>query len=158
KNFFNGIEHLPPAYSQNVYTGFRVGGPIKTDRLFFSLAYEYRNLNNPDFTNANILSAPTVLGLSNPLLGNNNPAGNCATQFSNHKPDQLCYVNALKASGDPFLVGFANGITPGLSPLNNPNLNKILTAENGVFINPFRYHNSILRLDAQPNAANAVGL
>src|SRR5215472_764272 len=155
-NFFNGIEGLPAAYSQNVYTGFRIGGPIKQDKLFFSLAYEYRNLNNPDFTNANILSAPTVLGLSNPALGQN-----CAAQMASKKPDQLCYINALKASPDLVLsgpLGFANGVSPGLIPLNDPILKSILTKENGVFINPFRYHNSILRLDAQPNAANAVGL
>src|SRR5215469_1123238 len=72
QNFFNGIEGLPAAYSQNVYTGFTVVGP------------------------------------------------NAA---------QTAYVNALKASGDPFLVRFANGITPGLSPLNNPALNTILTNE-----------------------------
>ena len=106
KNFFNGIESLPAAYSQNVYTGFTAGGPIKQDKLFFFLAYEYRNLNSPDFTNAGILNAATVVGPS-------------AAQTS--------YVNALKSSGDPFLVGFGNGITPGLSPLNNPALKTILT-------------------------------
>jgi len=136
-NFFNGIEGLPAAYSQNVFTGFTAGGPIKTDKLFFFLAYEYRRLDNPDFTNANILSAPTVVG----------PSGS-----------QTGYVNSLKASGDPFLVGFANGITPGLTPLNNPALSKILTAENGIFINPFRYHNTLLRFDGQPNTDNSLSL
>lgn len=136
-NFFNGIEGLPSAYSQNIYTGFTIGGPVKKDKLFFFLAYEYRKLDNPDFSNANILSAPTVVGPS---------------------AAQVSYVNALKASGDPFLVGFANGITPGLTPLNNPALLKILTAQNGIFINPFRYHNTVLRFDAQPNTANNLGL
>ncbi|HWX55995.1 MAG TPA: carboxypeptidase regulatory-like domain-containing protein [Verrucomicrobiae bacterium] len=150
QNFFNGIEGLPAAYSQNVYTGFAVGGPIKQDKLFFFLAYEYRNLNNPDFTNANILNAPTVLGISNPAL----PAGCSAGIAAN----QLCYVNALKASGNPFLVGFANGITPGLSPLNNPALKTILTAENGIFNNPTRDHNTLVRFDGQPNGNNSVNL
>jgi hypothetical protein len=138
-NFFNGIEGLPAAYSQNVYTGFTVGGPMKTDKLFFFLAYEYRNLNNPDFTNANILSAPTVTGPS---------------------AAQTTYLNALKASGDPFLVGFASSpvLNFGLTPLNNAVLKTILTKENGVFNNPFRYHNTNLRFDAQPNATNAVSL
>jgi hypothetical protein len=152
-NFFNGIEGLPAAYNQNVYTGFTVGGPVKKDKLFSYLAYEYQNLNNPDFTNANILSAPTVLGLNAPGLGTN-----CAAQFASKAPDQVCYVNALKASGNPFLVGFANGITPGLTPLNNPALKKILTAENGTFINPTRNHNALLRFDAQPNASNSLNL
>lgn len=132
QNFLNG-----GAYSQNIFTGFTVGGPIKQDKLFFFLAYEYRNLDNPDFNNANILTAPTVVG------------PNAA---------QVNYVNALKTSGDPFLIGFANGITPGLTPLNNPALNKILTAQNGIFINPFRYHNTLLRFDAQPNSTNFLNL
>src|SRR5258707_804269 len=110
-NFFNGIQSLPSAYSQSVYTGFTAGGPIAKDRLFFFFAYEYRRLDNPDFTNANVLTAPTVLGISAPGLAAGCSAGIAA--------NQLCYLNALKASGNPFLVGFGNGITPGLSPLNN---------------------------------------
>lgn len=137
QNFFNGIEGLPAAYNQSIYAGFRIGGPIKKDKAFFTLSYEYRKLDNPDYTNANILSAPTVVGPS-------------AAQTS--------YVNALKGSGNPFLVGFANGITPGLSPLNDPALNQILTKENGVFNNPFRYHNAILRLDATPNDNNTLNM
>src|SRR2546425_823309 len=149
-NFFNGIEGLPAAYNQNVYTGFTLGGPVKKDKLFWYLAYEYQNLNNPDFTNANIITAPTALGLNAPGLAAGCTAGIAA--------NQLCYVNALKASGDPFLVGFANGITPGLIPLNNPALSKILNAENGTFINPTRNHNTLLRFDAQPNASNSLNL
>ena len=149
-NFFNGIQSLPAAYSQSVYTGFTAGGPIAKDRLFFFFAYEYRRLDNPDFTNANVLTAPTVLGISAPGLAAGCSAGIAA--------NQLCYLNALKASGNPFLVGFGNGITPGLSPLNNASLKKILTAENGIFNNPTRDHNTLLRFDGQPNASNSVNL
>jgi Carboxypeptidase regulatory-like domain/TonB-dependent Receptor Plug Domain len=137
QNFFNGIEGLPHAYSQSIYSGFRIGGPVKKDKLFFTLSYEYRKLDNPDYTNANVLTAPTVVG------------PNAA---------QTSYVNALKASGDPFLVGFANGITPGLTPLNDPVLKQILTKENGVFNNPFRLHNTLLRFDATPNDTNTLNL
>jgi hypothetical protein len=155
QNFFNGIEGLPAAYSQSVYTGFSGGGPVAKDKLFFFLAYEYRNLNTPDFTNANILTAPTVLGIGAPGL-----AGACAS--GGIAANQLCYVNALKASGNPFLVGFANGITSplpqSLFPLNNPALKQILTAENGIFNNPVRDHNALLRFDAQPNDNNSVSL
>jgi hypothetical protein len=152
-NFFNGLEGLPKAFDQSVYTGGTVGGPLKKDKLFFFLAYEYQRLDSPDFTDSGILTAPTVLGLNAPGLGSN-----CAGQFASKTPDQLCYVNALKASGDPFLVGFANGITPGLSPLNSPALKTILTRDGRVFDNPFRHHNAILRFDAQPNANNSLSL
>jgi Carboxypeptidase regulatory-like domain len=137
QNFFNGIEGLPAAYNQSIYAGFRVGGPIKKDKFFFTLSYEYRKLDNPDYTNANILSAPTVVGPS---------------------AAQTAYVNALKASGNPFLIGFANGIGPGLVPLNDPALKQILTAENGVFNDPFRLHNTLLRFDATPNDRNTLNL
>src|SRR5262249_44652216 len=123
-NFFNGLAGLPKAFDQRVYTGANLGGPIKPDRLFFFVNYEYQRLDLPDFTSAGIINAPTVLGLAAPGLG-----VNCAGQGT--KPDQLCYINALKATSDPFLVGFANGVTgPGpksLFPLNNPALKTILT-------------------------------
>lgn len=137
QNFFNGFEGLPSAYSQNIYTGFTIGGPIKKDKFFFFLGYEYRDLNNADYTNAGLLNAGTVVGPN---------------------AQQSAYVTALKNSGNPFLIGFANGITPGLSPLNNPALNKILTSENGVFNDPFRLQNTILRFDANPNDRNSLNL
>jgi hypothetical protein len=136
-NFFNGIEGLPAAYSQNIYSGFGIGGPIKQDKLFFFLAYEYRKLDSANFTNSGLLNAPTVTGPS---------------------AAQTAYVNGLKSSGDPFLIGFANGITPGLTPLNNPALHQILTKENGIFIDPTRNHNTSLRFDAVPGARDSLTL
>src|SRR5713226_8683367 len=152
-NFFNGLEGLPKAFDQRVYTGGTIGGPIKKDKLFFFLAYEYQRLDSPHFTNAGVLTAPTVLGLNAPGLGSN-----CAGQFASKTPDQVCYVNALKASGDPFLVGFANGITPGVVPPNNAALKTILTRDGHIFDNPIRRHNEILRFDGQPNPNNSVSL
>jgi Carboxypeptidase regulatory-like domain len=137
QNFFNGIEGLPNAYSQNVYAGFTAGGPIKKDKLFFFLGYEYRNLNNPDYTNANILSAPTVVGMS---------------------AAQSAYVNELATSGLPGAAKAAADLKQSLTPLTNPFLTKILTGENGVFNDPFRYHNVLLRFDALPNETNSVNL
>jgi hypothetical protein len=139
-NFFNGLEGFPKAFSQNVYMGGSLGGPLVKDKLFVFSAYEFQRLDTPFFNS--ILNSSEAQGISTPGLG-----ANCATQFANHTPDQLCYVNALKASGDPFLVGFANGITPGLTPLNDPQLATILNRDNGVFNAPDRLHNVIARLD-----------
>jgi hypothetical protein len=152
-NFFTGLNGLKPVYSQNAYVGGTVGGPVIKGKAFFFTAYEFQKGDTPNFGNAGILSALTVQGLSYPKLGDNNPAlGNCAKQLNPAASlgvDQLCYVNALKASGDPLLVGFANGITPGLSPLNNPALATILNRDNGVFNSPDRLHNAVARFDYQ---------
>ena len=153
-NFFNGFGTSgSKPFSQHVYTGGSLGGPIAKDKLFFFMSYEFQRLDTPNFGNNGILNSPTVLGISTPGLG-----ANCAQQFASQAPDQLCYINALKASGDPFLVGFANGITPGLSPLNNPALKTILTRDNGIFNNPDRLHNVFTRFDYRPNEKDLFGL
>jgi hypothetical protein len=139
-NFFNGLEGFPKAFSQNVYMGGSLGGPVVKEKLFFFTAYEFQRVDTPFFNS--ILNSPEAQGISAPGLGSN-----CAGQFASGSPDQLCYVNALKASGDPFLQGFANGITPGLTPTNDPQLAKILNRDNGVFNAPDRLHNIIMRFD-----------
>jgi hypothetical protein len=153
-NFFNGLEGFPKAFSQNAYMGGSLGGPIVKDKLFFFAAYEFQRLDTPFFNF--ITNTPEALGISAPGLGTN-----CGAQFSDpvHNPmDQLCYINALKTSGDPFLVGFANGITPGLSPLNDPQLAAILNRDNGVFNAPDRLHNTIARFDYQKSDRDSFGL
>jgi hypothetical protein len=137
-NFFNSGPNK--AFSQNAYMGGSLGGPLVSDKLFFFTAYEFQRLDTPFFNP--IINTTEVQGINTPGLGQN-----CAGQIASGVPDQLCYVNALKASGDPFLVGFANGITPGLAPLNNPALNKIINRDNGVFNAPDRLHNVIARFD-----------
>lgn len=154
-NFFNafGSGSSSKPFSQHVYLGGSLGGPIVADKLFFFTSYEFQRLDTPNFGNNGIINAPTVLGLSAPGLGTG-----CPTQFANKVPDQLCYINALKTSGDPFLVGFANGVTPGLSPLNNPALATILKRDNGVFNNADRLHNVFARLDYHPSERDSFTL
>ncbi|HEY6250064.1 MAG TPA: carboxypeptidase regulatory-like domain-containing protein [Candidatus Angelobacter sp.] len=152
-NFINQVAGFGKAFDQHLYLGGSLGGPIVKDKLFWFTTYEFQRLDTPNFGNATILNAPTVQGISNPGLGNN-----CAGQFGAKIPDQLCYVNALKTSGDPFLVGFANGITPGLSPLNNPALNVILHRDSGIFNNPDRLHNAVMRFDYQGSQRDTVTL
>ncbi len=150
-NFFNGFQGGSKAFSQNLYAGGTFGGPIVKDKLFFFTAYEFQRQDVPVFNF--LLNTPQAQGISGPGLG-----VNCATQFTNKTPDQVCYVNALKSSGNPFLVGFANGITPGLTPTNNPSLLKILTRDDGKFNNPDRLHNATARFDFQPGTRDSLSL
>jgi hypothetical protein len=142
-NFFNGLEGFPKAFSQNVYMGTSLGGPVVKDKLFFFTAYEFQRLDTPFFNS--ILNSPEAQGISAPGLGANcfGPAG----QIASGAPDQLCYINALNASGDPVLQAFVGQITPGLTPTNDPQLAKILNRDNGVFNAPDRLHNVIMRFD-----------
>jgi len=153
-NFFNGLQGFPQASSQNAYLGGSLGGPIAKDKMFFFTSYEFQKGDTPNFGNAGVLTAPTVLGLNAPGLG-----ANCATQFASKTPDQLCYLNALKSSGNPFLVGFASDPTLnfGLVPLNNPALKTILTRDNGIFNSPDRLHNILARFDYQPSERDSIG-
>ena len=150
-NFFNSFEGFPKAFSQAVHVGFSLGGPIVKDKFFFFTSYEYQRLDTPFFSF--LLNTPEAQGIGAPGL-----VTNCAAQFAAHTPDQLCYINALKASGNPFLIGFANGITPGLSPLNDPALNTILNRDNGVFNNPDRLHNVVARFDYQASDRDSISL
>jgi hypothetical protein len=153
-NFFNGLEGFPKAFNQSLYMGGSIGGAIKKDKLFFFAAYERERLDTPFFNF--IVNTPQAQGISFPGLGQNcfGPTG----QLASGQPDQLCYINALKASGDPFLVGFANGITPGLTPVNNPQLAQILNRDNGVFNTPDRLHNAVVRFDYQASSRDSVNL
>jgi hypothetical protein len=154
-NFFNGFGAGTSSkpFSQHVYMGGSLGGPVVSDKLFFFTSYEFQRLDTPNFGNNGIINAPAVLGINAPGLGTN-----CATQFASKVPDQLCYINALKSSGDPFLVGFANGITPGLAPLNNPALATIINRDNGIFNNPDRLHNVFARMDYHPSEKDSFTL
>jgi len=139
-NFFNGLEGFPKAFSQNVYMGGSLGGPVVKDKLFFFTAYEFQRLDTPFFNS--ILNSSEAQGISAPGLG-----ANCGAQIASGSPDQLCYINALNASGDPVLQAFVGQITPGLTPTNDPQLAKILNRDNGVFNAPDRLHNVIMRFD-----------
>ncbi len=151
-NFFNSGSSK--AFSQNVYMGGSLGGPIVKEKVFVFTAYEFQRLDTPFFNP--IITSPQVQGINAPGLGANcsGPTG----QLAMKTPDQVCYLNALKTSGDPFLVGFANGITPGLAPLNNPALNTILNRDNGIFNAPDRLNNVITRFDYQKSDQDSFTL
>lgn len=149
-NFFNGLEGFPKAFSQNVYMGGSLGGPIVKNKLFFFTAYEFQRLDTPFFNS--ILNSPEAQGISAPGLGQN-----CGAQFAKGSPDQVCYLNAVVAN-IPALQPFVNLITPGLTPINDPQLATILNRDNGVFNAPDRLHNVIARFDYQKSDRDSFTL
>ena len=134
RNFFDtdAITATKP-FAQNFFPGFTLGGPIIRNKLFFFTSYEFRKVDTPQFRS--YLNTPEALGIT----GNR---------------DQLNYVKLLNASGDPTLQSLAGFFTAALAPMSNPNVTKVLTANNGVFNDTTGSHNLVTRLDYQPNDKN----
>lgn len=127
------------AYSQNFYPGGTFGGPLIKDKLFIFTSYEFTKLDQAGFNL--LLNSPGALGI----------AGNSITGLA-----QASYLSQLIASGNPFLVGFANAIKPAMIPQNNPNLLKMILTDNGGFNTATRSHTWLTRADYQPNSNNSL--
>ena len=127
RNFFDNTPTKP--FDQLFTPGATFGGPIIRDKLFFFTSYEFRKVDTPEFKN--YLNTPDAQGL------NGNPA-------------QLSYVNSLATSGDPTLQGIAGIFQQALAPMNNPNVVKLLDANNGVFPDVTRSQDWVTRVDYVP--------
>jgi hypothetical protein len=133
RNYFDTTSAKP--FEQHLFPGATLGGPIVKNKLFFFSSYEYRRLNTPEFRD--YVDTPEAQGI-------------------NANSAQANYVNGLLSSGNPFLAGFAAQIKPLLSPLNNPNVTKLLTQNSGIFGDVSQSHDGILRVDYQPRAADTI--
>src|SRR5262249_32704108 len=89
-----GIGNEP--FHQNAYAGGTIGGPIKKDKLFYFVSYEYQKLDAGGFNF--LLNSPAALGI------------NAA---------QADYVNRLANSGNATLVGIATQLRQKLVPQND---------------------------------------
>ncbi len=123
------------ALDQTFSPGGTIGGPLIKDKLFFFSSYEFRKVDIPRFKN--YLNTPDALGI------NGNPA-------------QLNYVNQLASSGDPTLQGIAGLFQKALVPMNNPNVSKLLSANDGVFPDVTRAHDWVTRMDYQPGPNDTI--
>jgi len=127
RSYFDTSRSKP--FDQNVSPGGTLGGPIIKDKLFFFSSYEFRKLNTPRFRN--YLNTPEAFGL----------AGN---------PAQTNYVNLLTNSGDPTLQGIAGLFKAALAPMANPNVVKLLSANDGIFSELNKSQDFVTRVDYQP--------
>src|SRR5499426_239008 len=82
-------------FHQNVYAGGTFGGPIKKDKLFYFMSYEYQKLDAGGFNF--FLNSPAALG-------------------TNANSAQSDYVNLLANSGNPTLVAVATQLRQSLVP------------------------------------------
>ena len=106
-NFFNGLEGFPKAFSQNVYMGTSLGGPVVKDKLFFFTAYEFQRLDTPFFNS--ILNSSEAQGISAPGLGSELRCADCqriarsvvlhqcAQSFRRSVPGRFCQRNHSRA-------------------------------------------------------------
>src|SRR5262247_268514 len=82
-------------FHQNVYAGGTFGGPIKKDKLFYFMSYEYQKLDAGGFNF--FLNSPAALGTNANIAQSN-------------------YVNQLANSGNPTLVAVATQLRQSLVP------------------------------------------
>src|SRR5215813_10930572 len=132
-----GVGNEP--FHQNAYAGGTFGGPIKKDKLFYFVSYEYQKLDAGGFNF--FLNSPAGLGIN----------GSSAAGIA-----QANYVNQLANSGNATLVGIATQLRQSLVPQNDPNLRKLLTADNGCFDSLTRSHTLLSRVDYQPTSRDSM--
>lgn len=133
RNFFDTLPGKP--FDQNFFPGGTLGGPIQKDKLFFFSSFEYRRVDTPRFKN--YVNTPAALGIN----------GNQA---------QLDYVNQLAGTGDPTLQGIAGLFRQALVPMNNPNVVKLLNANQGVFDDTTRSKDFVTRVDYLPSTQDTL--
>ncbi len=138
-NFIDQLRTGTKPYSQNVFSGGTVGGPMVKDKLFFFTAYEYVKTDLSGFNF--LLNSPSALGING-----GTPAGLA----------QQSYVNKLANSGDPTLVSVAAGLRQSLVPQNDANLLKMMQRDDGFYDNLTKTHTLVSRIDYQRNDHNSL--
>src|SRR5271163_1657656 len=165
QSYFYGVEHATSPefptqpFSQNVYAGGSIGGPIVKDKFFFFLSYEGQKtdaaLINP------LLPSCEVQG----LVSATNPECDTAvggtpgtpTVLNNVWLAQQTYLNGVNAffgPGNPL----GESLAASYNPLTNPGYAQIIENNNGVFDTGTRQNNVVGRLDFVPSPKDSLSL
>src|SRR5215510_8823645 len=126
-----GVGNEP--FHQNAYAGGTFGGPIKKDKLFYFVSYEYQKLDAGGFNF--LLNSPAGLG-------------------TNANVAQADYVNQL--INNPATADIGRQLKNTLVPQTDPNLRRLLTADNGGFDSLTRTHTLLSRVDYQPTSRDSL--
>src|SRR5215510_457572 len=128
-----GVGNEP--FHQNAYAGGTFGGPIKKDKLFYFMSYEFQKLDAGGFNF--LLNSPAAQGI------------NAA---------QAVYLNNIDIAGktNQALAVIAAQLRQKLVPQNDPNLLRMLTADNGAFDSLTRTHTLLSRVDYQPTSRDSL--
>jgi Carboxypeptidase regulatory-like domain len=124
-------------FHQNAYAGGTFGGPIKKDKLFYFMSYEYQKLDAGGFNF--FLNSQAGLGIN----------GDSAAGIA-----QANYVNQL--ASNPATAAIAAQLKQKLVPQNDPNLSRLLAADNGGFNSLTRTQTLLSRVDYQPTTRDSL--
>jgi Carboxypeptidase regulatory-like domain len=165
-NFFNSFGPTAGTnpYEQSEIFGGSVGGPIKSNKLFFFTSYERQKLDSSVVVN--LVDTAAAQGLAAQTNGFN--GGSCPAPVT-----QLCYFTQLVNSGNPLLAATGAGAlaSPVFTPVNDPLYLALVSPNSGTFDGNAngvavqappnqngRYNNWVSRLDYQPSPENNFSL
>jgi len=165
-NFFNsfGPTAGTKPYEQSEIFGGSLGGPIKSNKLFFFTSYERQKLDSSVVVN--LVDTAAAQGLAAQSNGFN--GGACPAPVT-----QLCYFTQLVNSGNPGLAALGAGAlaSPVFTPVNDPLFLALVAPNSGTFDGNAngvavqappnqngRYNNWVTRLDYQQSAENNFSL
>ncbi len=165
-NYFNSFGPTAGSkpFEQSEIFGGSLGGPIKSNKLFFFTSYERQKLDSSVVVN--LLQTQAAQGLAGQSNGYN--GSSCPAPVT-----QLCYFTQLANSGDPTLmaVGAGSLASPVFSPLEDPIYRALISPNSGTFDGNAaggavqaapnqngRYNNWVTRADYQPNSTNNFSL
>jgi hypothetical protein len=161
QSYFYGVEHATDPvfptqpFSQNIYAGGSIGGPIVKDKLFFFLSYEGQKtdaaLINP------LLPSCEVQGLASATNPECDTTAGPITTANNLWAAQAQYLAEVQGVFGPTSAP-ALALAAVYNPLTNAGYSTIINNNNGVFDTGTRQNNVVGRLDYVPSAKNSFSL